>query len=115
MKQTGRAQAGMLALLLAPVFALAQTTGTTETVRYRCEAVYQPQRSVWARDVELVHDERRLIDVRVDGVSVYSFRVDGAVVYTALDNERIVFDAQTRRWSSDWRGLFTSAGRCEKE
>ena len=113
--KSGRTLTVMLALLLAPVSVFAQAAVKAATARYRCEAVYQPQRSVWARDVELVHDERRLVDVRVDGVSVYSFRVDGAAVYTALDNERIVFDVQTLRWRSDWRGLFTSAGRCEKE
>lgn len=84
-------------------------------VSYRCEPVYQPARSVWVRTVGLVHDDKKITEVRIDGVPVYSFNVHGARVLTALDNERISFDAGQLSWQSDWRGVMQAQGRCERE
>ncbi|GEM_PF-5660779 len=98
----------VLALLLTAAPALAATA------RYRCEAVYLPARSTWVRSVEIEHDARRVVALRVDGVPVYSFAVDGTVVRTALDNERITFDTASGQWQSDFRGLAQSQGRCER-
>lgn len=102
---------GLMALWLSmPLWAR-----TEQTVNYRCEAVYQPARSVWVRSVDLAHDGNKITEVRIDGVPVYSFNVHGPQVLTALDNERIVFDAQRLSWESDWRGVMQSSGRCERE
>jgi hypothetical protein len=86
-----------------------------DVVNYRCEPVYQPARSVWARSVGLVHDGKKIIEVRIDGVPVYSFNVHGARVLTALDNERITFDADQLSWQSNWRDVMQAQGRCERE
>ncbi|MGJ4748677.1 hypothetical protein ACQV5M_20115 [Leptospira sp. SA-E8] len=99
----------VLFLLLSPAL-----TRAAEASRYRCEAVYQPARSVWVRSVTLVHDEKKIIEVQIDEVPVYSFNVHGTLVLTAQDNERIAFDAGKLSWQSDWRGLMQSSGRCEK-
>jgi hypothetical protein len=85
------------------------------TARYRCEAVYLPARSTWVRNVEIEHDERRVRVLHIDGVAVYSFTVEGTVIRTALDNERIVLDAASGQWQSDFRGLAQGQGRCERE
>lgn len=99
----------VLALLLASAPALAATA------RYRCEAVYLPARSTWVRSVEIEHDARRVLAVRIDGVPVHSFAVDGTVIRTALDNERITFDTAALGWQSDFRNLAQGQGRCERE
>lgn len=96
-----------LLLLAAPALAA--------TVRYRCEAVYLPARSLWMRSVEIEHDAHRVLALRIDGVPVYSFAVDGTTIRTALDNERIVFDTARRQWQSDFRGQAQAQGRCERE
>lgn len=114
---TGRASAcsraerlGLLLglLLMAPPLLAA-------TARYRCEAVYLPARSTWVRSVEIDHDARRVLALRVDGVPVYSFAVDGTTIRTALDNERITLDTAGGQWQSDFRGLAQAQGRCERE
>lgn len=99
----------VLALLLMAAPALAATA------RYRCEAVYLPARSTWVRSVEIEHDTRRVLALRVDGVPVYSYTVDGTTIRTALDNERITFDTGSLGWQSDFRGLAQGQGRCERE
>lgn len=82
-------------------------------VDWRCEVVYQPARAVWLRPVHIGYDRRRITEVRIDGVAVYTFQVDGTVVWTALDNERIQIDAAHRTWHSDFRGQAQGDGRCE--
>ena len=94
---------------------LAATPALAATARYRCEAVYLPARSTWVRNVAIEHDERRILDLRIDGVAVYSFAVEGAVIRTALDNERIVLDTASGQWQSDFRGQAQGQGRCERE
>lgn len=114
---TGRASACSRVERLGLVLGLLLTAPPVlaATARYRCEAVYMPARSSWVRSVEIEHDARRVLGLRVDGVPVYSFAVDGTVIRTALDNERITFDTATLGWQSDFRGLAQGRGRCERE
>ncbi len=112
MRELSKAHA---AQILAFTFLFASLTAqAVEVVTYRCEAVYQPARSVWVRSVALVHDDKKVTEVRIDDIPVYSFNVHGVLVLTALDNERIAFDTGKLSWQSDWRGLMQSSGRCEK-
>lgn len=101
--------AGLVGLLLAW-----PATAEVKSVRLLCEAVYLPARTVWAREVELEHNEKALTAVRVDGVSVHAFSVDGTLVLTSMDNERIQIDTARQIWHSDFRGLAQSQGRCER-
>ena len=79
-----------------------------------CEAVYLPARSVWVRTVSIEYDQKRVLSVAIDGLSVYSFNVRDTLILTALDNERIQIDTATQSWTSDFRGLASSQGRCER-
>lgn len=100
-----------LALLwVAPVLA----TAAASRVGLVCEAVYAPAREIWVRTVEIAYDDRRVSAVSIDGVPVHSFAVEGTVILTALDNERIQIDAAGLAWQSDFRGLASSQGRCER-
>lgn len=101
--------------MLLALLGLQSRAWADELVNYRCEPVYQPARSVWVRTVGLVHDDQKITEVRIDGVPVYSFNVHGPRVLTALDNERIAFDAEQLSWQSDWRGVMQAQGRCERE
>ena len=80
-----------------------------------CDAVYLPARSSWVRAVRISHDDRRVQAVTIDGLPVYTFNVQGTTVLTALDNERIQIDLAQQSWRSDFRGLATSEGRCERQ
>ena len=86
----------------------------TGTVTLVCEAVYLPSRATWARTVTVTYDQRRIRQVTIDGQMAYSFAVQDTLILTALDNERIQVDVATQRWSSDFRGLATAQGRCER-
>ncbi|EGI75764.1 hypothetical protein [Hylemonella gracilis] len=101
-------------LVLGGLLSLQPLAWADALVNYRCEPVYQPARNVWVRTVGLVHDDKKITEVRIDGVPVYSFNVHGARVLTALDNERIAFDADQLSWQSDWRGVMQAQGRCER-
>ena len=79
-----------------------------------CEAAYLPTRSVWVRKVDIGYDQKRVLSVRIDGVPVYTFNVSGTVILTALDNERIQIDTATQTWTSDFRGVASAQGRCER-
>jgi hypothetical protein len=79
-----------------------------------CEAVYRPARTIWVRMVEIAYDDQRVSGVRIDGVPVYSFSIEGTVVLTSMDNERIQIDVAAQSWQSDFRGLASSQGRCER-
>ena len=52
--------------------------------------------------------------MQIDGVPVYTFNVQGTVILTALDNERIQIDTAAQTWTSDFRGLASAQGRCER-
>jgi hypothetical protein len=84
------------------------------TVTLVCDAVYMPTRATWARTVTVAYDQRRVREVAIDGQVVYSFAVQDTLILTALDNERIQVDVAAQRWSSDFRGLATAQGRCER-
>jgi len=84
------------------------------TVTLVCEAVYMPARATWARTVTVAYDQRRVREVAIDGQPVYSFAIQDTLILTALDNERIQVDVAAQRWSSDFRGLATAQGRCER-
>ncbi len=86
----------------------------TGTVTLVCDAVYMPARSTWSRTVTVGYDQRRIRDVAIDGQPVYSFAIQETVILTALDNERIQIDVASQTWSSDFRGLATAQGRCER-
>lgn len=79
-----------------------------------CEAAYLPTRSVWVRKVGINYDQQRVLSVQIDGVPVYTFNVQGTVILTALDNERIQIDTAAQTWTSDFRGVASSQGRCER-
>ena len=86
----------------------------TGTVTLVCEAVYMPTRATWARTVTVAYDQQRVREVTIDGQVAYSFAVQDTLILTALDNERIQVDVAAQRWSSDFRGLATAQGRCER-
>ena len=98
--------------LVAGVAAAAPPAGGR--VGLACEAVYLPARTTWVRQVEIDHDGQRVRAVRIDGVTVHSFSVRGEVILTALDNERIQIDVAAPAWQSDFRGLASAQGRCER-
>lgn len=101
----------ILALVLLSASALAAAQ-PHERLRLRCAVFYTPERAIWQREVELTHDARRVLTVRIDGQTPYSFSSDGQNVYTALDNERIRIDIAQGWWQSDFRGLAAGEGRC---
>jgi len=86
----------------------------TGIVTWTCNAFYLPARSIWKRTVAIDYDAEGIRAVAIDGVSVYSFNVIDSSVLTAIDGERIQFDATTQTWTSDLRGLVSSQGRCER-
>jgi hypothetical protein len=85
-----------------------------QRVTLACEAVYMPARSNWTRTVDITYDQKRVRSVQIDGVAVYTFAIAGTLILTSLDNERIRIDTATQTWSSDFRGLATAEGRCER-
>ncbi len=97
----------------APLPETAEKPGT-DRVLLVCEAAYLPARSVWRRTVEIVYDQKRVQSVAIDGVPVYAFSVRGTLILTSMDNERIQVDTATQTWTSDFRGLATSQGHCER-
>jgi hypothetical protein len=86
----------------------------TSKVVLVCEAVYLPARNVWVRTVAVEYDQKRVLSVQIDGVPVYTFNVRETVILTALDNERIQIDTATQTWTSNFRGVASSQGRCER-
>ena len=97
----------------APLPATAEKPAT-DRVLLVCEAAYLPARSVWKRTVEIAYDQKRVQSVAIDGVPVYAFSVRGTLILTSMDNERIQVDTATQTWTSDFRGLATSQGHCER-
>jgi len=108
----------LLGLLATPLWAASPAAPAKSpalaSTTLLCEAVYLPARSTWARRVDIAYDQRRVRSVQIDGVPVYTFTIAGTVILTSLDNERIQIDTARRTWSSDFRGLSTAQGRCER-
>lgn len=98
----------LLAAAAGPVFAAQQR------VTLVCEAVYLPARSPWTRTVDIAYDNQRVRTVQIDGVAVYTFAIAGTLILTSQDNERIRIDTAAQTWNSDFRGLATAEGRCER-
>ena len=92
----------------------APATGANSKVVLVCEAVYLPARNVWVRTVAIEYDQKRVLSVQIDGVPVYTFNVRETIILTALDNERIQIDTATQTWTSNFRGVASSQGRCER-
>jgi hypothetical protein len=86
----------------------------TDRVLLVCDAAYLPARAVWRRTVEIGYDQKHVRTVAIDGLPVYAFSVRGTVIFTSLDNERIQINTATQTWTSDFRGLATSEGHCER-
>ncbi|MDP2262397.1 MAG: hypothetical protein Q8K24_04475 [Hydrogenophaga sp.] len=84
------------------------------SVTLLCDAAYLPERTRWERRVDIAVDQQRVRSVHIDGVPVYTFSIRGTTILTALDNERIQIDTAALAWTSDFRGLATSQGRCER-
>ena len=84
------------------------------TVSWICQAFYLPARSIWKRTVAIDYDAEGIRSVQIDGVPVYAFSVIDSSVLTAIDGERIQFDATAQTWTSDLRGVVSSRGRCER-
>ena len=80
-----------------------------------CDVAYLPSSANWVRTVSVTYDDKRLRGVAVDGLAVHSFAVVGTVILTSQDNERIQIDVGQLSWTSDFRGLATGQGRCEKK
>jgi hypothetical protein len=100
--------------LLAAGLAQATPAASSSAVHLACEPVYLPARSVWARTVDIAYDQKKVRSVLIDGVPVYTFSVRGTTILTALDNERIQVDVAALSWRSDFRGVASSEGRCER-
>jgi hypothetical protein len=79
---------------------------------WTCQAFYLPARSIWQRTVAIDYDGAVVRSVLIDGVAAYTFAISGSRVLTAVDGERIQFDVTALTWTSDLRGLVSSAGRC---
>lgn len=109
---------GLLALVIGlnATMAHAQNSAIakTGTVTWTCQAFYLPARSIWKRTVAITYDAEGIRSVAIDGVVAYSFSVIDSSVLTAIDGERIQFDATAQTWSSDLRGVVSSQGRCER-
>lgn len=106
-------------VLVAAAFALPAAAARLQPPQTQvdlvCDAVYLPARSSWVRTVRIGSDHQRVRSVTVDGLPVHTFAVRGQTILTALDNERIQLDLEHQTWSSDFRGLATAQGRCERQ
>lgn len=108
--------------IFALIFAFGVTTARAQnppgaqagTITWTCYAFYLPARSIWKRSVAIDYDAKGIRTVAIDSVPVYTFNVIDSSVLTAIDGERIQFDAAAQTWTSDLRGLVSSQGRCER-
>jgi hypothetical protein len=109
----------LAALVAAPAVHAAKAAGENKAKPSRvslvCSAVYLPARSTWTRQVDIDFDRQRVRSVAIDGQAVYSFAIAGTTILTSQDNERIQIDMTAQSWSSDFRGLATAQGRCERK
>lgn len=102
----------------APAAEAGKASGTTSArgaLTLVCEAVYLPARSTWTRTVTVSYDQQRVRSVAIDGQAVYTFAIRDTVILTSQDNERIQIDTAAQTWASDFRGLATAQGRCERQ
>lgn len=102
---------GFAAAVLGVSVSQAQT-GADQAV-LQCEPVYMPAQTVWPRTVAITYDQRKVKAVSIDGQKVYTFQVRDTWILTSMDNERIQINTATLAWTSDFRGLATSEGRCD--
>jgi hypothetical protein len=109
-----RAALAGVALHLAPAPLRAQPA-LDETLAWRCEVAYLPARSTWVRSLALRVEGQRITELRIDAQPVHTFAVEGTLLLTSMDNERIAIDVAAGDWTSDFRGLATGRGRCERE
>jgi hypothetical protein len=86
-----------------------------ESLAWRCEVVYMPARSTWVRSLALRVHGSRIAEMRIDEQPVHTFALEGALLLTSMDNERIAIDVAEGQWTSDFRGVATGRGRCERE
>ncbi len=100
---------------LAVLAASPPAWAATSTQTLVCDVSYLPSRANWVRTVTVDYDNKRLRGVAVDGVAVHSFAVSGTVILTSQDNERIQLDVAQLGWTSDFRGLASGQGRCQRE
>lgn len=106
----------VLACWLGPLsHAKAPAKPTAERLSMLCSVFYTPARSIWRREVVFEHDARRVLALRIDGQTPYTFAIHGQILTTALDNERIQIDVAQGLWRSDFRGLATGQGSCERK
>jgi hypothetical protein len=111
----GGAAVGLVCLALLPSAGAEQSRQVrTHHQTWVCDVAYLPSRANWVRTVEVAFDDKRLQRVSVDGVAVHSFAVNGTVILTSQDNERIRLNVAQGGWESDFRGLASGQGRCEK-
>lgn len=115
-----RVAAGLCAALAGAALHLAPATlraqpALSETLAWRCEVVYLPARSTWVRSLTLRVEGQRITELRIDAQPVHTFAVEGTLLLTSMDNERIAIDVAAGDWTSDFRGLATGRGRCERE
>lgn len=82
--------------------------------RWTCNAFYLPARSIWQRTVDVDFNADGVRAVEIDGVPVYTFNIQGTTIMTAVDGERIQFNAADQTWTSDLRGIVSSKGLCQR-
>ncbi len=107
-------RAGCLVALALLTAAAQVASAAPRQVQLVCEAVYLPARSTWTRSVDIRYDDRRIREVAIAGQPVYTFAVRGTVILTSQDNERIQIDTAGGSWTSDFRGVASAQGRCER-
>ncbi len=115
-RSAGLLLAALAALAASPAWAQAPAAAqpALSTVTLVCEAAYLPARTSWTRTVTVVYDQQRIRQVAIDGQAVYTFAIRETVILTSQDNERIQIDTAALTWTSDFRGLATAQGRCER-
>ena len=107
---------GSLLVAAGPAAAATTPPGPPQagSVSWTCNAFYLPARSIWKRTVTIDYDAEGVRAVAIDGIPVFSYNLVDSSVMTAIDGERIQFDATAQTWASDLRGVVSSQGRCER-
>ena len=104
----------VVAFSINTAYAQIPLSAQTSTVSWKCQAFYLPARSIWKRTLAIEYDAEGIRTVAIDGVAVYSFSVIDSSILTAMDGERIQFNAAALTWTSDLRGVVSSQGLCER-
>jgi hypothetical protein len=107
--------AGVAATKAAVAAVAATSNSMTQHAVYLCEVSYSPARSNWVRELRVDFDTAGILRIEIDRVVPYGFDVAGTLLFTSIDNERIVVDLEQRTWSSDFRGLSSGRGRCDRQ